>query len=263
MKLLPYLFILFAFVACQEAEETPVQAPETVEEDYSPIIIENSIASKIHRFMKEENNPSWLSTAQYDFLYIGPAKDTITANPSMVFRKWTPPNPNDKHATSTYEDTEFSKYYLDWESMKHYRSINKSKVRIKVMTDTIFGDSYSAIVINEDSVTIEVGYGDHTPLIMEAKDSAGVWRPIEKRFIYLCGNGVGTIILPPGEIMLTSVPLFQGEYKTQLRLRYPNTEFYSNSFEGNINYRQFKSMFNDEGDYCDEYKAEHGIPTSD
>ena len=45
--------------------------------------------------------------------------------------------------------------------------------------------------------------------------------------------------------------IYHGNYSTTLRLRIDST--FSNEFKGNINYRQFESMFNDQGDYKEEY----------
>lgn len=70
----------------------------------------------------------------------------------------------------------------------------------------------------------------------------------------MCGNGVGTIILPPNEIVLSSAPIFNGNFKTELRLTVPKTDIYSNTFDGSINYRQFESMFNEAGEYKSENK---------
>lgn len=70
----------------------------------------------------------------------------------------------------------------------------------------------------------------------------------------MCGNGVGTIILPPNEIGLSATMIYNGNYSTTLRLKIDST--FSNEFKGNINYRQFESMFNDQGDYKEEYKKE-------
>lgn len=70
----------------------------------------------------------------------------------------------------------------------------------------------------------------------------------------MCGNGVGTVILPPNQIVLSSAMKYSGNYPTTLRLRIDST--FSNEFKGNINYRQFESIFNKRGDFKEEYKQE-------
>ena len=45
---------------------------------------------------------------------------------------------------------------------------------------------YPVLLINNHTDTVTIGYGVILPLEMEAKDSTGLWKPIEKRFIYLC-----------------------------------------------------------------------------
>lgn len=70
----------------------------------------------------------------------------------------------------------------------------------------------------------------------------------------ISGNGIGTIILPPKEIGHTATMIYHGNYSTTLRLRIGNT--FSIEFIGNINYRQFESMFNKQGEYKEAYKKE-------
>ena len=97
---------------------------------------------------------------------------------------------------------------------------------------------YPVLLTNNHTDTVTVGYGVILPLEMEAKDSTGLWKPIEKRFIYACGMGLNSIILPPNEIILTSAPIYKGDFKTDLRLVLGDN--FSPVFQGNINYSQFE-----------------------
>ena len=110
------------------------------------------------------------------------------------------------------------------------------------------------MIQNIGTDTITIAYGDFLPLITEAKDSIGNWKPIEEKWTYMCGNGVGSIILPPNEIGLSATMVYHGNYPTTLRLRIDSS--FSNEFMGRINYRQFESMFNKQGEYKEEYKQE-------
>lgn len=79
---------------------------------------------------------------------------------------------------------------------------------------------YPAMLANLSGDTLNVGYGSVMPFTQEALDSSGKWRPVEKPYIYLCGMGLGGIRLPPGEIAIVPVAVYQGTYRTRLRLRY-------------------------------------------
>ena len=89
---------------------------------------------------------------------------------------------------------------------------------------------------------------------MKAKDSLSNWKPVEKKWTYICGNGVGSIILPPNEIVITSAMIYNGGHETDLRLKIGKN--YSKTYKGKINYRQFDSKFDDSGNYREEYIKE-------
>lgn len=141
-------------------------------------------------------------------------------------------------------------YYVDWLSPKNFPRYNEATLSIEIDTTQIARGSVigpancracPVLVRNLGTDTVAVGYGSFIPIITEAKDSANNWLPIEKRWIYMCGNGVGTIILPPNEILLTSAIAYSGTYKTEFRLKMGNS--YSNTFRGSMHYTQFKSRY--------------------
>jgi len=198
---------------------------------------------------------TWLSTANYNFFYVGPHRDTLIINHRLIYSPPPPPPGFDttKHKIPEYVNP-LEGYYIDWLDDRNYQRWDSAKIEVKIDTTTIINNSHPVILTNNEPDTIFIGYGHYTPLIMEAKDSAGNWRPIQERFIYMCGNGVGSIILPPEEIVLTSARIFKGTYQTDLRLTIGNNS--SKEFKGSINYRQFESMFTKQGDYKEEYKRE-------
>ncbi|MBL1233821.1 MAG: hypothetical protein COA31_013960 [Flavobacteriales bacterium] len=198
---------------------------------------------------------TWQSTANYHFFYIGPHRDTLIINHRLSYSP-PPPPPNfdsSKHKVPEYINP-LESYYLDWLEERNYQRWDSAKIEIKIDTTTIINNSYPVVLTNNESDTIFIGYGHYIPIIMEAKDSIGVWQPIQEQFVYTCGNGVGSIILPPEEIILTSARIFKGTYQTNLRLTIGNNS--SKEFKGSIHYRQFESMFTEQGDYKEEYKKE-------
>jgi len=100
--------------------------------------------------------------------------------------------------------------------------------------------SYPIIVKNLTKDTLNVGYGEYIPLIIEAKDSLENWRPIQEPYIYFCGTGLTNYFLPPNEIIISSCKLYEGEYETKMRVVFGFDRMTkSNDFIGKINYKQF------------------------
>ena len=265
------IFGLFVtLVSCQT--KTDEQSVSNYKEEFKfPVIIDTS------DFKTSKREATWLSTANYELLYIGEWKDTIYPDYRLKYYPIVPPPPpppgTDFDPTDTIgyhkrlTEHKMNPYYIDWMAPNNHKSWHKAELSIKVDTtqrvknddihvksESPFFEAYPVLIENIDKDTITIGYGHFLPLITEAEDSTGNWKPIEKRWIYMCGNGVGTIILPPNEIGLSATMIYNGNYSTTLRLRIDST--FSNEFKGNINYRQFESMFNDRGDYKEEYKKE-------
>jgi hypothetical protein len=210
-------------------------------------------------------------------LYIGKWKDTIYPDYRLKYFPIASPPPPPTGSEFDPTDTigyhkrltehKMYPYYVDWMAPVNYKSWRNADISIKVdtaqraMNDDIhvnweepFFEAYPVLIKNLEIDTITIGYGHFLPLITEAKDSTGNWRPIEERWTYMCGNGVGTIILPPNEIGLSATMIYHGDYSTTLRVRIDS--IFSNEFKGNINYRQFESMFDEQGEYKEEHKQE-------
>lgn len=256
------ILILTVFTSCLnnvDSELSKTEAKDVLPSFKFPVIIDTVDLSTLDFLKNDYSNSTWLTTAEYEFLYIGPSTDTIYVDHFLSYSPPPPPPPpNSKMKAKDYDIPEyknkFDDYYIEWDSEIRFSHLLNVNLDIKVDTNFIFNNSQPIIITNTNKDTISVGYGNYIPLIMEALDSNKKWRPIQKRFIYMCGNGVGTIILPPNEIVLSSAPIFNGNFKTELRLTVPKTDIYSNTFDGSINYRQFESMFNEAGEYKSENK---------
>ncbi|PTB92956.1 hypothetical protein C9994_13445 [Marivirga lumbricoides] len=257
LKQIFYIFIL-VFIGATACETKEGRQPDIINQEDFPVVIDTVDLTK-YGYPNFESKRTWLTNADYDFLYIGALTDTIVVNP---FFRYNPPPPPPRGSEITmpvrpeYENP-LEGYQLDWTDKTNYKTWREAAVDIKIDTSSKLKGNYHVLLSNNGTDTIYIGYGDVLPLIMEARDSTGVWRPIEKRFIYMCGNGVGSIILPPNQVALTTAPLYKGNFKTDLRLVLG--ENYSSIFTGSITYRQFESRFDENGNYKEEYKRENGI----
>ncbi|MGH1336593.1 MAG: hypothetical protein ACRBFS_10730 [Aureispira sp.] len=105
--------------------------------------------------------------------------------------------------------------------------------------------SYPIFILNQSKDTMDMGIGEHLPLIIEAQDRTGVWKPIQKVHYYHCGTGLTRFYLPANELILSSYPVFEGAFETVLRVKHAWSKGnYSNTFPGKINYSLFKKEEN-------------------
>jgi hypothetical protein len=80
------------------------------------------------------------------------------------------------------------------------------------------------------------------PIVQEARDREGKWRPIEYLPSSFCGNSYHTVFLQPGERWVFAAPRYQGPFPTRLRFRLDRGRdqppLYSAEFEGSIHESQ-------------------------
>ena len=201
-----------------------------------PTINDTSKASK------NDRNTIWLEKGNYNPLYIGQLKDSIYFSDRKTIEK----------------------HFVYDNKKRSYNAPDSSGILLLIDTTKIISDNlmvwedsgtvlrtklfkaFPVIVVNTTKDTLSIGYGVHLPIIMEAKDNKGIWKPIEEPYIYMCGTGLNGIILSPNEILLTSTPIYQGKFVTKLRLRYNN--ILSKEFYGTINLTQFESEWDEHGE---------------
>ena len=80
--------------------------------------------------------------------------------------------------------------------------------------------------------------------IMQARDRRGNWRDIETGDMAFCGTGRRTFRIHPKHYALAAGPIYEGGFKTKLRVRYHN--IYSNEFDGSVNPAQFWRNWEDD-----------------
>lgn len=236
------LLVLFYLLSCKEGPEQRTRFQHT---DFQATVLVDTFSNKLSR-----QDFSSLTESGFHPMYIGPIKDSLWLN---------------------YNSDLVNYRSKDWES---YRSPKTGELEIiidtsqiignvnriyrlpppknKTARDTLFdyiarlpnrGDimSYPVLIKNLSKDTLRFGYGEHLPIIMEAKDSTGSWRPIQQRYRYFCGTGLTIFFIPPREIAISSNVLFKGDFETSLRLAYGfDGAIKSHSFEGRINYDQFE-----------------------
>jgi hypothetical protein len=94
---------------------------------------------------------------------------------------------------------------------------------------------------NLEKDTLNVGYAEFLPIIIEAKGRNGEWKPIQEKFRFDCGTGIQNFYCAPKNIIISSMKKFKGTFKTKLRLNYDyvGIQTYSNEINGEVNEEQF------------------------
>lgn len=261
MKQLNHFLILITliFFGCESKDEKTVER-EIVKTHPFPTVID-TLGIDTTFYKTEEKFPTWLSSFFYELYYIGSLKDSIYLNNCFSstiipihFLPLTTSTKNESTKKKVKSENIFQSYFVDWDKDHNYLDYSSAKIEIQFDAGDLKNFALPVMLTNLNSDTIIIGNTNFIPLIIEAKDRSGKWRPIQKHPQNLCGTGVSSIILPPNEIVITLAPKFEGDYKTKLRFTIGNN--HSKEFDASINYRQFKSRFNEQGDYCEEYKRE-------
>ena len=136
----------------------------------------------------------------------------------------------------------FQKYIDDyWKSIKRLKWSDSTIMPIIIDTTQILEvnnrKSFPILIQNNTKDSVLIGYGDRIPLITEALNQNGEWQAIEERYVYMCGTGLNSIILPPNELLISSIFIYSGDLPTKLRVKMGNN--YSQEFLGNIHKTQF------------------------
>lgn len=243
------MFIL-VFVSCQN--KTVQYSPEALSQHGSFPIIKDTSNYKTTK--REAFN---LTFSKYKLLYIGKWKDTLYPDYELHYYK------NMLTAVSGYNDSDTHRlypYFAELLVTNRHRTWFKSKMTITVDTNQMmkkneirdyadlnsedsYYDAYPVIIQNKDTDTLCIGGRYYVNLFIEAKDSVGDWRPITKPFVLGCAHSMRSVLLPPDEIGLTSVIVYDGDYYTTLRIATLDS-IYSNEFKGRIHYSQFGNTNN-------------------
>lgn len=91
--------------------------------------------------------------------------------------------------------------------------------------------AYPVIIKNTQKDTMIIATSNHIELVLEGQGKDGWESLIEPTRHLGCGNGLTYLLLPPNEILVTSVPVYKWKKRTLLRLKLG--ENYSTIFTGN------------------------------
>ncbi|MDR7129792.1 hypothetical protein J2X69_002138 [Algoriphagus sp. 4150] len=254
MKMTIILLLVALVIGACRSENGALSNKNEIIESF-PVLLDTTNSDGFN-LSKEIEYSTWLTTAHYGIYHIGLIRDTLYLNPFIGSPLPPIPEGGNQQDDTNYEMAAlpFEKYYIDWLEEVDYTYAEDAEIQIRIDNSKSIYNAYPVWLTNLDTDTTLIGYGRHLPLFMEAIDSIGNWKPIQEPFVYFCGVGLNSIFLPPNESVLTLAPIFKGNFKTKLRVSLGDN--HSEEFEGYINYRQFESIFNEDGQYKLAYKRE-------
>lgn len=177
------------------------------------------------------NNSENIKTDSITF-FVDSENDKFHTNfmPSY-FSLSTPPPPSNPEIDSV-ELIKNQKKHQNWllkQLKTHYKAYpfyiyNASKISQEILKPIAGGDLF---------------------MILEAKDKNDTWKPIEyfEQFGFLCGTGHQNYLLKPNHYIIGAIRKYDGNFKTTMRIKLKSFDklFYSNEFQGKMNYSQFYS----------------------
>jgi len=241
MRQLPVLILLTSFFLTSFGELAKKKVLENLPAENDRNSNQKNYYSKlklIDRFDNklQKDTATGISKAQFSPIYIGDKKNEIkiTYKTSKVgnrmFKRIKHKTPDSKSMIILIDTTK-----TVGSPMGVHEDYNKPEYRDNKI-------AYPVFISNLSNDTLDIGFGNILPIIMEAKDENGIWKPIQKKFKYECGKGLTEFYLGPKQIAITTMKLFEGTFKTKLRLvfSYSALKTYSNVIDGYINKGQFE-----------------------
>jgi hypothetical protein len=163
--------------------------------------------------------------------------DSITDN---ITRRW-----EDWSELRKVKD-KFDAYWCSiYDPMEHYKHVIWDSAKVDVVVDTnryllhyswfpVANESFKAypvVIKNRENDTVVIATSHYVELVLEG-ETAGGWKTLKEPVRHIgCGNGLTFLLLPPNEILVTSIPVYKWKERTNLRLKLGNN--YSTVFTGN------------------------------
>ena len=228
-------------------------------------LVSNNLQGKTHKY-------GWFNPA--DESIVVPRFEEIDYYQCSIDYKWVKENGNwgyfDKWGNRTWQAKEKKQpVYLNYFSQRHSSYSPKKPRPLKwwqrlIINDfhvrtsfakNIFNKKYKGLKVyisnpTKKKMVFDLRVANRLVLLMQAKDENGVWRDIETMDgMAYCGTGSRpSASLPPGHYWSFNIPLYDGVFKTKLRMALhqnphdKNEEkiiWYSNEFNGGVNPGQF------------------------
>lgn len=233
MRFIPILILALCFCSCFHS---PPRV--TIARTNNIYIADTSI--KANQFLDYGHYNS-----DYPIYYIGAIKDTIKIG-RQYGGGYTPWKNHFEYPTSRFYSNKNLSIYVDTSFKTNSRAEYISRESEIIEDSTINYHSFLFTIKNISDTVLYMGRTFSVFFIQrEAKDRNGKWVKIDRKLreVGLCHSGAPSITLQPGEIMVSKVRRYKGNFLTDFRLAfgYGDHVVYSNTFQDHIDERALKA----------------------
>jgi hypothetical protein len=197
MKIIQILVLIF-FLICLTNCKNKNRVNDKIE--YNEIELIDKFTNKLKLDYADK-----LTVAEISPLYIGKISEEIkisyqnykTVEKNQTFKKYKFPKQN---SLEIFIDTT----RIIGIPMGLYE-YSKTEKRNDKIANPIF-------IKNISNDTLIIGYAEYLPIIIEAKNRNGEWRPIQERMRFMCGNGIVDFYCPPNNIVISAMQKIQWKF---------------------------------------------------
>ncbi len=254
------LIIFLSFSACKK--KNPLKLPVLITSEYDTIIQVNSkemmisepivygvnvkdtlkLSGSFDYFTNDYREPllnDLNNEADSIMIFVDTSQLNFHTNEMNFYSLIPPPPPPPINYKESSDDIEEYDYSYDTIQLMKLRTL-RERIHYKTLPVYIFNNSESDRVISKPIVN-----GDLF-MQVQAKDKNRNWKPIEYNYVpgFICGTGHRDYLLKSKRFIVSTIKKYSGDYKTKMRVKFMSQEkiYYSNEFDGAINYSQFKKV---------------------
>jgi len=225
------IFLILFAVSCTEPSLT---LPNPI--NFKDIDLEVSFSDQHFPLIEYQNQIE----AEFKVLYFGPKQKKLSIDnfkpiSQRQIEKYVTETQNFTHPNILYllrkqlpkPDEELIKLRID-STLTYPIILNRSEVNSfhSRKEDTIL--AHPMLIENVSNNFLEITYSNRINIQLEAQDRNGEWQLISYPYSEFCGTGHYAHPFFPGEIVITSIPVFSGPIKTVARIKVHN--YYSHEF---------------------------------
>lgn len=257
MKLLLLLLLLLSLAQCHNAQQIDEQ-----KSSIQPVIQLKKSSQQLAAELAIDTAKPAMQRAWYAYdteaklpLSVAHTGFTVLADTSFKAAGFVSIDERFLRHFSTVSDTTISYHQSDW--VKPWKRLTKQQRRIRIAreqanyarkADSLHmlnnRDHYRVWLLNNSTDTIALATQDESLIcILQAQNAYKQWQPVQFWRFSGCGNSnIAAYLLPKEHISFLAKIRRHGNFKTALRYKLMGAKqfYYSNEFDGVINYGEFK-----------------------
>lgn len=103
-------------------------------------------------------------------------------------------------------------------------------------SETPYYSAFPVVIFHQGDSPARFGYLEWISLYVQVEEENDTWLTLSYFGGWICGTGLNDLLLDPGDIVISSVPVLKGEEKRKMRvgLRMGEKKIYSNEFWGEV-----------------------------